>query len=67
MISMHLRFEVLNLLLYSSVRLAFGVGVFLVEMFETLAFVYRVTYVSHQQGTLLTLFTFNPKIEELSV
>lgn len=42
MISVHLWFEALNLLLYSSVRIDFGVGVFLVDMFETLAFIYRV-------------------------
>jgi hypothetical protein len=48
MISTHLWFEVFNLLVYSSFCIAFGVGVFLVVMFETLAFVYRVITIRHK-------------------
>lgn len=59
MINIHLWFEVLNLLVYSSVRIAFGAGVFLVDMFETLAFVYRVIKIRY---ILYFLFTWIPGV-----
>lgn len=49
------------MLVYLSVRIAFGVGVFLVDMFETLAFVYFVIKIRYEFH-LFSPFTWMPGV-----